>query len=375
VSGLCALDNPLIMSSPLQELKITIAALNRGDYPQFIVKNGFSGQPPVFFYHRIDAAVFNEQLAHLHSNGYFTVTADEYCQLVQKGKSINPKAVILTFDDGLEDLYTVAYPLLKKYNFNATAFLIPKWIGTRGMVSWDQVVEMDRAGVIDIQSHSFSHASMFTSGEILDFFRGSPKPCHPWELPVVRRDGEDCPMKPSDLGAPIFVSGSRLSDSRRYFPDPIIERACMEAVAAGGGEQFFHVRGWRSRLLNIVHEYWGTTSTSRYEERGEQKNAIKRELILSRQYLEEKLLRKSVKHLAFPWSQIGKITTSLLAECGYESAYAGLPCEDLPYRGPQLQRINRVNGDFVLRLPGIGRRSLLRIFLSKSKRRLAYGQG
>jgi hypothetical protein len=362
------------MSSPLQELKMTVAALHRGNYPEFIVKNGFSGQPPVFFYHRINAAAFNEQLAHLHSNGYFTITADEYCELVQKGKSFNPKAVILTFDDGLEDLYTVAYPLLKKYNFKATAFLIPKWIGTCGMVSWDQVVEMNHAGVIDIQSHSFSHASMFTSGEILDFFRGSPKPCHPWELPVVRRDGEDCPIKSSDLGAPIFVSRSRLSDSRRYFPDPMIERACIEAVADGGGKQFFQVRGWRSRLLNIVHQCRAGTSRSRYEDSDEQKDAIKKELLAARKHIEEKLPDKSVKHFAFPWSQVGNLTTSLFEECGYESAYAGLPHGDLPNEDAQLHRIYRVNGDFVLRLPGIGRRSVLRIFLSKSKRRLAYGQ-
>src|SRR6266481_296522 len=93
------------MNIPLQELMMMIRAFRRGDYPQFVVKNGFSGQVPVFYYHQVDAAMFRAHLAYLERNGYFTLTADEYSHLLRERKKIDAKAVVLTFDDGLEDLY------------------------------------------------------------------------------------------------------------------------------------------------------------------------------------------------------------------------------------------------------------------------------
>jgi peptidoglycan/xylan/chitin deacetylase (PgdA/CDA1 family) len=352
---------------------IMIQALRRGDYPQFVVKNGFSAQPPVFYYHQVDPAIFRAHLDHLQRNGYFTLTADEYYQLLRENRKIDPKAVVLTFDDGLEDLFTVAYPLLKSYGFKAVAFIIPEWISRSGMITWNQAAEMHGSRVIDIQSHSLSHMSMFTSEEVVDFFRGNYKFSPPWGFPVVRREGKDRPMNLSDLGSPIFSSASRLSDSKRYFPDQNMERACIEAVSQSGGKQFFGVKDWRSRLLKIVHQYRTSNRSGRYEQDDEQKDAIKRELTLSRRRIEERLSGKAVKHFAFPWSKIGNLTTNLLAECGYESAYGGLPTTDLPYTGPHPYRINRVNADFILRLPGKGQQSLMRIIFDKSTRRLAAG--
>jgi peptidoglycan/xylan/chitin deacetylase (PgdA/CDA1 family) len=361
------------MNSLFQDLLTMIQALRRGDYPQFVVKNGFSGQVPVFYYHQVDADKFRAHLAYLKRNGYFTLTADEHSYFLRKPKKLDAKAVVLTFDDGLEDLFTVAYPLLKSYGFKAVAFIIPEWIGRSGMITWNQAAEMHGSRVIDVQSHSLSHMSMFTADEVVDFVRGEYKSSPPWEFPVVRRDGKDRHINLSDLGAPIFPSASRLSDSKRYFPDQDMERACTEAVSQSGGKQFFGVKDWRSTLLKIVHEYRASNRSGRYEQDDEQEDAIKRELTLSRRRIEERLSGKAVKHFAFPWSKIGNLSTRLLAECGYESAYGGLPTTDLPYAGPQPYRINRVNADFILRLPGRGQQSLMRIIFDKSKRRLVAG--
>jgi len=353
------------------DLAMMIQAFRRGDYPQFVVKNGFSGQVPVFYYHQVDADVFRAHLAYLKRNGYFTLTADEHSQLLRERKKIDAKAVILTFDDGLEDLYTVAYPLLKSYGFKAVAFIIPEWMGRIGIITWNQAAEMHASGVIDIQSHSLSHMSIFTSEEVIDFFRGPNKTSPPWELPVVRRDGKDRQINLSDLGAPIFSYASRLSDSKRYFPDQNMEWACIDAVSQCRGKQVFDAKDWRPKLLKIIQQYRANNGSGRYEYDDEQENAIKRELTLSRSLIEERLSGKGVRHFAFPWSQIGNVATRLLAECGYQSAYGGLPTSALPYAGPQPYRINRVSADFIFRLPGKGQHSLMRIIYAKSKRRLA----
>jgi Polysaccharide deacetylase len=350
---------------------VMIRGFRRGNYPQFVVKNGFSDQAPVFYYHDVDLDIFSGHLDHLQRNGYFTLTADEYCQSLREHRKIDPKAVVLTFDDGLEDLYTVAYPLLKSHGFRAVAFIIPEWIGGSGMITWQQVAEMHSSGVIDIESHSLSHSSIFISEEIIDFFRGHSKASPPWEMPIVRRDGQDRTMTASDLGAPVFRSASRLSDARRYFPAQGLERACVDVVSEAGGTNFFTNRDWRSKLCRIVRNHESQNGRGHYETHDEQRAAIRRDLTLSRRLIEDKLPRKSVKHFAFPWSQIGGLTASLLAECGYESAYGGLPTSDLCYTGPHPYRINRVNADFIFRLPGKGQQSLMRIIFDKSTRRLS----
>ena len=71
------------------------------------------------------------------------------------------KVVGITFDDGYEDNYVNAYPILKKYGFKATIFVVTSFLdkNKKGYMSWDQAREMDANG-ISIQSHTVDHKSM-----------------------------------------------------------------------------------------------------------------------------------------------------------------------------------------------------------------------
>lgn len=103
---------------------------------------------PVIMYHRVvkdqsEAGIhgtyvtldkFRAQLQYLKDQGYETVTfADlsnhNYKQRFARGR----KWVLLTFDDGYEDNYTTAFPLLKQFGFKATIFLV----SARDYNSWD----------------------------------------------------------------------------------------------------------------------------------------------------------------------------------------------------------------------------------------------
>lgn len=68
--------------------------------------------------------------------------------------------VIFTFDDGTLDQYAVGYPILDKYDYNATLFVITGLINetfeNRSMMSWNDVHTMADDGW-DIESHSYSH--------------------------------------------------------------------------------------------------------------------------------------------------------------------------------------------------------------------------
>ena len=63
--------------------------------------------------------------------------------------------IILTIDDGVQSVYEIAFPLIKKYNIPTTVFIITSEIG-KMMMSEDQIKELHDFGV-DIQSHSHTH--------------------------------------------------------------------------------------------------------------------------------------------------------------------------------------------------------------------------
>jgi len=125
---------------------------------------------PVLMYHSITYEKGNaiclpikrleEQLKYLKDNGYYTITLTNLYEYFMKNTPIPKKSVVLTFDDGYENNYTEMFPILKKYAFKATIFVItsnidknPKSLTTK------QLLEMEKYG-IDIESHSVNHENL-----------------------------------------------------------------------------------------------------------------------------------------------------------------------------------------------------------------------
>ena len=76
----------------------------------------------------IEVENFEEQLKMLKDNNYKTLTLEEFYNW-KKGKIKLPyKSILITFDDGFLSNYEYAFPLLKKYNMNATVFLIGNYM-------------------------------------------------------------------------------------------------------------------------------------------------------------------------------------------------------------------------------------------------------
>ena len=78
---------------------------------------------------KINAAIvsvenFEKQMKYLHNNGYKTITIQALNNYLKYGKSLPKKSVLITFDDGYKSNYVYAYPILKKYNFKASIFMI-----------------------------------------------------------------------------------------------------------------------------------------------------------------------------------------------------------------------------------------------------------
>jgi peptidoglycan/xylan/chitin deacetylase (PgdA/CDA1 family) len=66
---------------------------------------------------------------------------------------------VLTFDDGYRDAYTAAWPVLKKYGFGATFFVITDLIDNPRYLTKDQIREL-AANDMEIGDHSASHSEL-----------------------------------------------------------------------------------------------------------------------------------------------------------------------------------------------------------------------
>lgn len=106
---------------------------------------------------------FERHLAYLAAH-HDVVGLDDLHEWMHGRRQYRRIPCVITFDDGWLDNYTKAFPLLKKYRLPATIFLITDQIGTPGMLSWEQVREMEAAG-IDFGSHTATHPVLTTTDE------------------------------------------------------------------------------------------------------------------------------------------------------------------------------------------------------------------
>lgn len=69
---------------------------------------------------------FDEQMHYLYTNQFQTLTMEQIHDFYLGKIALEGNAVALTFDDGFKNFNTVVKPILEKYNFHATAFVIGK---------------------------------------------------------------------------------------------------------------------------------------------------------------------------------------------------------------------------------------------------------
>lgn len=105
--------------------------------------------------------IFEQQLKYFKENGYRAVYLDQLIEYFDTGKPLPAKAIAITFDDSYKEQYQYAFPLLKKYGFVATFFVITSWVGQADALSWTEIKEMSEAGMA-VGSHSITHPHLDT---------------------------------------------------------------------------------------------------------------------------------------------------------------------------------------------------------------------
>lgn len=107
----------------------------------------------------VTSALFNQQLDHLKTQGYHTITFNQLFDALYYNGPLPTKPIILTFDDGYDDAYTVAYPVLIKHGFSGMFYIITGKVGWQGQMTWQQMSDMLTNGM-QMGSHTVHHVDM-----------------------------------------------------------------------------------------------------------------------------------------------------------------------------------------------------------------------
>ncbi len=127
---------------------------------------------PVLMYHRVDPQLtasdpitvgltvmtpdFEAQLRLLRDAGYQAMSLDDLWAGLVRHAPVPSRRLVLTFDDGYADSYTVVFPLLRRYGFTATFFVVTSSVGTKDHLTVAEIREM-AASRMEIESHGQHH--------------------------------------------------------------------------------------------------------------------------------------------------------------------------------------------------------------------------
>ena len=131
-------------------------------------------QVPILMYHHISndvpttalgisltvtQAMFRQQMDYLKQRGYHTITFYQLFDALYYKGPLPQHPIILTFDDGYDDAYQFAFPILQAHGFSGMFYIITGKVGWAAYLNWKQI-KMMFAGGMQIGSHTVHHVDM-----------------------------------------------------------------------------------------------------------------------------------------------------------------------------------------------------------------------
>jgi len=148
-----------------------VAGLNQTSDPD----TRFQLQVPVLYYHHVACAPpttsdpslyicpdqFDAQMSYLHDQGWTTITTDQLADLISSRECPPAKEFVASFDDGPEDGYTNAAPILERYGMHGSFFVTTGLPDAErpGRITWDQMRDLISRGHA-IGNHTETHLSL-----------------------------------------------------------------------------------------------------------------------------------------------------------------------------------------------------------------------
>lgn len=136
---------------------------------------------PIITYHSIDESgsvistepkIFREQMKILKENEYRVISLKEFISSLANNETNYLKTVVLTFDDGFQNFFYEAFPLIEEYGFNATVYLVTDFCGKYNdwegnppelprskLMAWEKIKMLDKYG-IEFGVHTKTHPDL-----------------------------------------------------------------------------------------------------------------------------------------------------------------------------------------------------------------------
>lgn len=131
-----------------------------------------TAQVIALMYHRVEPAtnttgalnispeLFEQHMQTLKERGLAVISMQDFLAWRRGEKTIPPRSVLITIDDGYVSAFDTARPILKKFGYPWTCFVYTKFIGTGGKsISWEQLGQLRDEGV-EIGCHTISHINL-----------------------------------------------------------------------------------------------------------------------------------------------------------------------------------------------------------------------
>ena len=222
---------------------------------------------PILMYHRISPngsrpqarycvtpESFEEQLNYLRDSGYYSVSPEVWQKAIETKQPLPGRAIFITFDDGYLDFASYAWPLLKKYGFGATVFLVTEEVGgynqwdtaygeTVPLLGWKEIRQLHLEGV-SFGSHSVTHSYLtaLSSSDVVRegiqsrmiLERELNMPIKSFAYPY----GDVNPVVQHLIGACGYLFGFSCRPGLSHFQDPLLALSRIEVKGTDNFEQF-----------------------------------------------------------------------------------------------------------------------------------------
>jgi len=100
-----------------------------------------------------------EQLDYLQEHGYHSISPTQLANYLGDGQPLPPKPVMITIDDGYQEVVDAALPLFLKTDLRPVLFIITDYVGYGAYMDWPVLISLAEQGFV-IGSHGMSHSNL-----------------------------------------------------------------------------------------------------------------------------------------------------------------------------------------------------------------------
>ncbi|MFZ1082827.1 MAG: polysaccharide deacetylase family protein [Candidatus Kryptoniota bacterium] len=156
-----------IVETPVETLNVIVPTIKVLMYHRIIMDKDSHNRYSWF----VTASQFRRHLELLDKWGYTCINFEDYSLFLKGQIALPKKPVILTFDDGYEEIYKYAFPIIREFGVRGTIFVIgersiksnvwdkPAGFESANLMNGDQIRELQKSG-LEIGSHSMTHADL-----------------------------------------------------------------------------------------------------------------------------------------------------------------------------------------------------------------------